>query len=156
MTLERIINHCLALDPYRDAHLEGLEGKVVAFSMADSELSLTVVFWRDRVSLVPGGEGEADVRLSGSPSDYLKMFAATREARPAFVPAVSIAGDVEVLGQLKKLIAELERLHRHETALTPALTYGPNRRVGALGAYIVSPDFERRRFPDRGEWISLR
>lgn len=56
----------------------------------------------------------------------------------------------------EKLIASLERLYRHETYLTPALTYGPNRRIGALGAYIVTPDFERGTFHDGGEWVTPR
>lgn len=38
------------------------------------------------------------------------------------------------------LVESLEGLYAFDTALSPPLTYGPNRRVGALGAYIVRPD----------------
>ncbi|MEO1087618.1 MAG: hypothetical protein AAFY88_25570, partial [Acidobacteriota bacterium] len=38
----------------------------------------------------------------------------------------------------ERLIGALEGLYDHPTWLTPALTYGPNRRVGARGAYVVA------------------
>ena len=56
----------------------------------------------------------------------------------------------------ERLIASLEGLYRYPGAYTPALTYGPNRRIGALGAYVVAPDLENRRLMPGGEWISLR
>jgi hypothetical protein len=33
------------------------------------------------------------------------------------------------------------------TGLMPRITFGPNRRIGALGAYIVSIDPEKKLFP---------
>ena len=56
----------------------------------------------------------------------------------------------------EKLIANLEGLYQFPGAFTPALTYGPNRRIGALGAYVVAADLENRRPEGHGEWISLR
>lgn len=38
----------------------------------------------------------------------------------------------------EKLIAALEGLYEFDTGLTPPMTYGPNRRIGAPGAYIVT------------------
>ena len=55
----------------------------------------------------------------------------------------------------EKLRAALEGLYRFETGLTPPLTYTPNRRLGALGAYVVTPDPEARRLPGRSQWIPL-
>lgn len=54
-----------------------------------------------------------------------------------------------------KLIAALEDLVEFDSGLTPPLTYGPNRRTGALGAYVVTPDFARRRLPGSGVWMAL-
>ena len=36
----------------------------------------------------------------------------------------------------EKLIQTLEALYEYRTGLTPAITYGPNRRIGAMGAYV--------------------
>ena len=49
----------------------------------------------------------------------------------------------------EKLIAALDTLYEYETGLTPRLTFGPNRRIGAAGAHIVTFD------PAKKELISL-
>lgn len=56
----------------------------------------------------------------------------------------------------EKLIAALEGLYEYETGLTPRLTYGPNRRVGASGAYIVSVDVEKKQFVPASGWIGVK
>jgi ABC-type branched-subunit amino acid transport system substrate-binding protein len=53
------------------------------------------------------------------------------------------------------LIAALEGLYEYQTGLTPAITYGPNRRVGASGAYVVAVDLKERRFLPASGWISI-
>jgi len=55
----------------------------------------------------------------------------------------------------EKLIQTLEGFYEYRTGLTPAITYGPNRRVGALGAYIVSVDLKQKQFVPASGWISL-
>jgi ABC-type branched-subunit amino acid transport system substrate-binding protein len=53
----------------------------------------------------------------------------------------------------EKLITALEGLYDYETGLTPRLTFGPNRRVGASGAYVVTIDAARREFVPVGGWV---
>ena len=55
----------------------------------------------------------------------------------------------------EKLIIALESLDRFDTGLTPAITYGPNRRIGALGAYVVSVDLEKKQFVPVSQWIGI-
>ena len=55
----------------------------------------------------------------------------------------------------EKLISALEGLNRFETGSTPAITYGPNRRIGALGAYVVMIDLENKQFGPSSAWISI-
>ncbi|MBI2317833.1 MAG: ABC transporter substrate-binding protein [Betaproteobacteria bacterium] len=55
----------------------------------------------------------------------------------------------------EKLIAALEKMHGYETGLTPKLTYGPNRRIGALGAHVIAVDLEKHAFRVASEWIEL-
>ncbi|HVR97168.1 MAG TPA: ABC transporter substrate-binding protein [Thermoanaerobaculia bacterium] len=54
-----------------------------------------------------------------------------------------------------RLIDQLERLDRFETGLLPPLTYGPDRRVGARGAYGVTVDLEKKTFVPVGGWIAV-
>lgn len=52
-----------------------------------------------------------------------------------------------------RLVAALEGLSGHETGLTPPVSYGPRRRVGALGGYVLVVEGGRLR-PVSG-WVRL-
>ena len=55
----------------------------------------------------------------------------------------------------EKLITTLEGLYEFDTGLMPKITFGPNRRVGVLGAYIVTIDPEKKLFPATVEWVAV-
>ena len=55
----------------------------------------------------------------------------------------------------ERLITTLEGLYEYDTGLMPKITFGPNRRIGALGAYIVTIDPEKKLFPASAEWIAV-
>jgi ABC-type branched-subunit amino acid transport system substrate-binding protein len=53
----------------------------------------------------------------------------------------------------ERLLSALEGLYDFETGLTPHLTFGPNRRVGAAGAYVMTIDPEKRQFAPASGWV---
>jgi len=53
----------------------------------------------------------------------------------------------------EKLIQVLEELHQYPTGLTQPITYGPNRRIGATGAYIVTIDLKEKQFVPVSGWV---
>ncbi len=53
----------------------------------------------------------------------------------------------------EKLVIALEGLYEYETGVTPSITFGPNRRVGAMGAYVLSIDPAKKEFVSSG-WVS--
>jgi ABC-type branched-subunit amino acid transport system substrate-binding protein len=55
----------------------------------------------------------------------------------------------------EKLIGALESLDRFDTGLTPPVTYGANRRIGALGAYVISVDLEKKQFVPASQWVGI-
>lgn len=55
----------------------------------------------------------------------------------------------------ERLITTLEGLYEYDTGLLPKITFGPNRRIGALGAYVVTIDPEKKLFPASLEWIPV-
>jgi ABC-type branched-subunit amino acid transport system substrate-binding protein len=55
----------------------------------------------------------------------------------------------------ERLITTLEGLYEYETGLMPKISFGPNRRIGALGAYVVTIDPEKKLFPASLEWIAV-
>ena len=56
----------------------------------------------------------------------------------------------------ERLIEVLVQFDDVDTGMSPPVTFGPNRRVGAAGAYIAQVDFERQTLVPIGEWIEVR
>lgn len=56
-----------------------------------------------------------------------------------------------------RIVEGIEELYEFQTGVTPPLTYGPNRRIGALGAHIVAVDLANKRYAPVGDgWHKLR
>lgn len=55
----------------------------------------------------------------------------------------------------ERLITQLEGLYDYDTGVTPRLIFGPNRRIGASGAYIMGVDVEKKEFVPAGAWVSV-
>lgn len=53
----------------------------------------------------------------------------------------------------EKLVQALEGLHRYATGLTPPLTYGANRHVGAGGAHVVAVNPDKGSFAAASTWV---
>ena len=79
-------------------------------------------------------------------SSQLLAFAAAK----VFVEALKRAGQDLTR---EKLITALEGFYDFETGVTPHLTFGPNRRIGATGAYIVGLDAGKKQFVNAGGWV---
>jgi ABC-type branched-subunit amino acid transport system substrate-binding protein len=54
-----------------------------------------------------------------------------------------------------RLVAALENLFSFETMVTPAISYGPSRRVGALGGYVVMADPASRKLRPASDYIRV-
>ena len=86
------------------------------------------------------------------PPDHLAAQLQACSAAKILVEGLKRAGrDVS----REKLITALEGLNRFETGSTPPITYGPNRRIGALGAYVVMIDLETKQFGPVSAWIGI-
>jgi ABC-type branched-subunit amino acid transport system substrate-binding protein len=55
----------------------------------------------------------------------------------------------------EKLIQALEGFYEYSTGLTPAISYGPNRRIGAMGAYVVMVDTKAKKFEAVSGWVGI-
>jgi len=58
----------------------------------------------------------------------------------------------------EKFMATLEKMFEFDTGLTPLISYGPNRHIGAMGAYIVTVDPDKqgtKDFISSRKWMIL-
>jgi len=87
------------------------------------------------------------------PAQHLATQISALSAAKILVEGLKLAG--KDLSR-EKLITALEGLYEFDTGLTPRVTYGPNRRIGALGAYVVTLDVEKKRFIPVSAWVTPR
>lgn len=136
-------------------------------------LSLGVFASRDVVTSLPAGFTNkvflsfptvlADVKADGRaefialaekykfPTKHATAQLGALAAAKVFVEALKRAGaDLS----REQLITALESLYDYDTGLTPKLIFGPNRRVGAAGAYVVTVDSEKKEFVSASGWIT--
>ena len=99
-------------------------------------------------------EGLAEYRVLAEkyklPAQHTAAQLAALAAAKTFVEALKRAGaDLS----REQLVTALEGLYEYETGLTPKLVFGPNRRVGAAGAYVVTINSETKEFVAASGWV---
>jgi len=101
-------------------------------------------------------EGIAEFRALAAkyqlPSDHLAVQVSAYASAKILVEGLKKAG--KDLSR-EKLIQALEGLYEYPTGLTPPVTYGPNRRIGAMGAYIVGIDLEKKQYVPVSGWSKI-
>ena len=55
----------------------------------------------------------------------------------------------------ERFVQVLEGFYEYQTGLTPPITWGPNRRIGAMGAYVVRVDIKGKQFVAASGWIGI-
>jgi len=122
----------------------------------------------------PGFTGKIFLSFPTTPADQnaeaIKEFRALAEKYK--LPANHLAAQISVYSAARilvealkragkdlsreKLIQALEGLYEYPTGLSPRITFGPNRRVGANGAYIVTIDLKEKQYLPASGWIEIK
>lgn len=101
-------------------------------------------------------EGIKEFRLLGEkyklPQKHLAAQVSAYSAAKILIEALKRVG--KDLSR-ERLVQALEGFYNYQTGLTPPITYGPNRRVGAAGAYIVMIDLKEKKFVPVSGWVSV-
>jgi ABC-type branched-subunit amino acid transport system substrate-binding protein len=88
------------------------------------------------------------------PQDHIQAQLAAFAAAKVLVEGLRRAG--RDLSRVR-LVAGLEEFYTFQTGVTPPLTYGPNRRIGARGAHILAVDLANRTYAPFGDgWYDVR
>jgi len=89
---------------------------------------------------------------AGLPADNVSAQLSALAAAEVLIEALERSGrDVN----RDRLVEELEKLRSFKTGYAPPVTYGPSRRLGARGAYIVRLDLTKRSFEPEGGWMEV-
>jgi len=104
--LEQAVNAALALDPFTQARLTSLQGKVIAIDISGTGLLLHLAPQADGLRLMGSYDGQADTTLRGAPLSLLRMTA-SRPGEGLFSGDVTIEGDVELGQKLQNILRSL-------------------------------------------------
>ena len=134
---------------------------------------LGVMTGRDLVASVPAGFKDkiflafptvpSDVSEAGAgelralASKYKFEVRHTAAQLSALAAAKLLAEGLKRVGRdvtRERLVTALEGIYEYDTGLSPRLTFGPNRRVGAAGAYVVGVDPEKKGFVPVSGWVN--
>jgi ABC-type branched-subunit amino acid transport system substrate-binding protein len=86
------------------------------------------------------------------PQDSLSAQLSALAAAEALIEALKRTGrDVS----REKIVDQLESLRAFQTGFVPPLTYGPARRLGARGAYVMRLDLKEKRLVPEGGWVEV-
>jgi ABC-type branched-subunit amino acid transport system substrate-binding protein len=90
----------------------------------------------------------------GLPTGHIQAQVASFAAARLFVEGLQRAGrDLDRI----RLAESIEKLYNWDTGVTPPLTYGPNRRIGASGAHLMILDLENKTMRPVGDgWHNIR
>lgn len=118
--------------------------------------------FKDRIFLafptVPAdvtAEGLADFRALQGQYKFAPRHTAAQMS--AFAAAKIFVEGLQRAGRelsRERLVTALESLYDFETEVTPRLTFGPNRRIGATGAYVVTVNPDKREFIPASGWVN--
>ncbi len=102
----------------------------------------------------PGGhQAFAELRRAQAlPERQPALQAAAYAAATVLLEGLKRAGRV---ASRERLVDALENLHGFETGVTPAVGFGPGRRVGIMGAHVLSVDPLSRRLQAAGTFVAI-
>lgn len=119
--------------------------------------------WQPRLLVTAAA---ADPTLFAAPKDFAGRVFVGLPALPEHLSAErSALGAAEVLLEglrragrdldRESFIEKLEGFRHVPTGYTPPVTYGPSRRLGARGAYVLALDLEGRKLAPAAGWVDV-
>ena len=134
---------------------------IIPGALADRDLIDAPPVLKDRIALaLPIDGSNKTFEVPASYRALVDAFGLPDRHRLAQVAAIAAAElVVEILERVgreldrDRFVAALEALRDYRTGLAPPLTFGPNRRVGAPGAYPVKVDLSSHRLIPTGHWL---
>jgi ABC-type branched-subunit amino acid transport system substrate-binding protein len=119
--------------------------------------------WRPRLLVTAAA---SDPTLYAAPKDFAGRIFVGLPAQPEHLSAEQSAlGAAEVLLEglrrtgrdldRESFIEKLEGFRHVPTGYTPPVTYGPSRRLGARGAYVLALDLDGRKLVQAAGWVDV-
>jgi ubiquinone biosynthesis protein UbiJ len=106
--LEEAVNRYLAMDPQARDQMAGLHGKVIAFEILGTGMTLYLVPGPGRLQVLEVHEGDPDCRLRGTPLALAQMNDRKASSDKLFSGEVEISGDTQLAHQFGKILGAMD------------------------------------------------
>lgn len=109
LTLQKAINHALALDENTPAKIAQLHGKVIEIIITTLDVNFFITFEARELILLETWPDKADTIIHSSPIGLIRLsLLPSSKARSLFNDKIRLTGDVELGNDVKKLFDELD------------------------------------------------
>jgi len=106
--LETAINRALRLDPATQASLAALQGQCLHLCLKGPELDFYLLPTDDGVTLKGVHEGKVDTAVTGTPADFVELFAADDAGAALINGNITLTGDSKLMLSLQAILHRLE------------------------------------------------
>ena len=106
--VSRMLNELLHSDDNAMQKLQQLDGQIVAICVRDTSLVAYCTACIDGIRLLRSHEGEVDVRVTGSTTDFIAYARASKRGDSIGAGRIEISGDLATAQSVQALLSELQ------------------------------------------------
>ncbi|MDO6563024.1 SCP2 sterol-binding domain-containing protein [Amphritea sp. 1_MG-2023] len=103
---EETLNRLLLLNPDTVTQLQQLDGKVIAIQLTSANLALSLQPSATGIQLDMIEREDADVTLSGSPTDFLRLLSAADSSEAMFGKTITVSGDNALATRFSQILID--------------------------------------------------
>ena len=109
ITLQKAINHALALDESMPTKIKALHGKVLEIIITPLNVHFFICFEGHKLQLLASYDGNPDTIIHSSPLGLIRLsLLPASKVRSLFNDKIRMSGDIELGQQVKKLFDEID------------------------------------------------
>lgn len=106
--VEKLINRALSLDEETLCSLGTLEGKIIAFEFININLTVFLFPTAKGLTIRTTYEDKADVLIKGTPTNFIKMMASSKQKGGGLPTDMQIIGDIGLAQRFQDIMQNIE------------------------------------------------
>ena len=105
LAIQAAFNRTIALDEESLPRLQRLQGKLIQLQITTLDISIYLLFFKDKVEVLEEFGGEPDALIKGPPFSMLALAAGKAEASGS---GVEISGDIELAQRVSRMLQQID------------------------------------------------
>lgn len=106
--VETLVNKALSLDEETLCSLATLEGKVIGFEFINTNLTVFIMPSESGLTMQTDYQEKPDVLIKGTPTNFIKMLASSKDNKGALPTDMQIIGDIGLAQRFQNIMQSIE------------------------------------------------